>query len=136
MDQERFTQFRSDFVKFIQFIRNGEDLDTVLNSFLLEYKELTDELTLPNLAKVEDLTMEEASINKEVSVKKEAPLKKEAPIKKKRKPKDMEEITERLMKSIEDKKPWKDFTNIIINIDNEESCLETLKKLDEAEADA
>ena len=53
-----------------------------------------------------------------------------------RKPKNMEDITRRLMESVKDQKPWKDYTTIEINIANEEGCFKTLKALDEAEADA
>ena len=48
----------------------------------------------------------------------------------------MEDITRRLMESVKDQKPWKDYTTMEINIANEEACFETLKALDEAEADA
>ena len=51
MDKERFTQFRSDFVQFIAFIKKGDDVDAVLTSFLREYPELTVEFVLPHLVK-------------------------------------------------------------------------------------
>ena len=34
MDRERFVQFRSDFVKFIELIKKGNDLDCVLKDFV------------------------------------------------------------------------------------------------------
>ena len=119
MDKERFTQFRSDFVQFIEFIKKGNDVDAVLTSFLGEYPELTVEFALPHLVKVPDIVMEEGSVKKG-----------------NRKPKNMEDITRRLIESIKDQKPWKDYTTMEINIANEEACFKTLKALDEAEADA
>ena len=41
MDKERFIHFRADFVKFIDLIKKGNDIDSLLNSLLLEYQELT-----------------------------------------------------------------------------------------------
>ena len=57
MDKERFTQFRSDFVQFIAFIKKGNDVDAVLTSFLREYPELTVEFALPHLVKVPHIVM-------------------------------------------------------------------------------
>ena len=118
MDKERFTHFRSEFVRFIQLIKKGNDIDAVLAAFLRGYPELTAEFVLPHLVKVPD-EMKAGSVKKD-----------------NQKPKNMEDITRRLMESVKEQKPWKDYTNMEINIANEETCLETLKALDEAEADA
>ena len=105
MDKERFTQFRSEFVQFIAFIKKGNDVDVVLTSFLREYPELTVEFVLPHLMKVPDIVMEEGLVKKD-----------------NRKPKNMEDITRRLIESVKDQKPWKDYTTMEINIANEEAC--------------
>ena len=49
--------------------------------------------------------------------------------------KNIEEITKKLMASVVDQR-WTDFTTIEIKMENEEACFQTLKQLDEAEADA
>ena len=41
MNKERFIHFRADFVKFIDLIKKGNDIDSLLNFLLLEYQELT-----------------------------------------------------------------------------------------------
>ena len=71
---------------------------------------MTVEFALPHLAKVPDIVMEEGSVKKG-----------------NRKPKNMEDITRRLIESIKDQKPWKDYTTMEINIANEEACFKTLK---------
>ena len=104
MDKERFTHFRLEFVQFIQLIKKGNDIDAVLATFLRGYPELTAEFVLPHLVKVPDIEMEEESVKKD-----------------NQKPKNMEDITRRLMESVKEQKPWKDYTNMEINIANEET---------------
>ena len=55
--------------------------------------------------------------------------------KKKRKPKDLEEIESRLRESLKTQR-FMDYTNIELKLDNEQTCMETLKELDKAEEDA
>ena len=86
MDKERFTHFRSEFVQFIQWIKKGNDIDAVLAAFPRGYPELTAEFVLPHLVKVPD-KMEERSVKKD-----------------NQKPKNMEEITRRLMESVKEQK--------------------------------
>ncbi|KAJ7360147.1 hypothetical protein OS493_018134, partial [Desmophyllum pertusum] len=87
------------------------------------------EFVLPDLVKVSmpGIAMEEGSV-----IEQESPKVKKG----NRKPKNMEDIMRRLMESVKEQKTWKDYTDIKLNIANEETCLKTLKTLDEAEADA
>lgn len=57
---------------------------------------------------------------------------------KKRKPKDISAIQKKMKASVErgQKQPWKDYTNIQLNLANELTCLDTLKTLDAAVDDA
>lgn len=129
MDKERFTHFRAEFVHFVELIKKGNDIDVVLADFLRGYPELTAEFELPDLVKVSvpDIVIEEGS-----TIEEESPTVK----KRNRRQKNMEDIKRRLMESVKEQKPWKDYTDTELNIDNEESCLKALKTLDEAEADA
>lgn len=128
MDKERFTHFRAEFVHFVELIKKGNDIDAVLADFLRGYPELTAEFELPDLVKVSvpDIVIEEGS-----TIEEESPTVK----KRNRRQKNMEDIKRRLMESVKEQKPWKDYTDTELNIDNEESCLKALKTLDEAEAD-
>ena len=121
MDKERFIHFRADFVKFIDLIKKGNDIDSLLNSLLLEYQELTCDSVLPNLVMV-PIKIEKESLKNN--------LKKDN-----LKLKNIEEITKKLMASVVDQR-WTDFTTLEIKMENEEACFQTLKQLDEAEADA
>ena len=122
MDRERFVQFRSDFVKFIELIKKGNDLDCVLKDFVDVYPELKMGFEFPDLTP--DLVEVSMTIKQE-SVKKDN-----------RKPKNIKEITRKLMASVVNQKPWRDYTTIEMKMENEEACLQTLTQLDEAEDDA
>ena len=91
MNKERFAQFRLDFDKFIKLMKEGNEVDFILENLVEVYPELKFEYGLPDLVKA-PVTIKE--------------------------------------------KPWRDYTTIQINMENEEACLHTLRKLDEAEDDA
>ena len=118
MNKERFTQFESDFDKFIKLMKEGNEVDFILENLVEVYPELKFEYELPDLVKA-PVTIKEKSVQKDNP-----------------KLKNIEDITKKLMASVVDQKPWRDYTTIQINMENEEACLHTLRKLDEAEDDA
>ena len=114
MNKERFLRFRGDLAVLRDFLKNGEDIDSLFNGLVALYPELTNEYVWPD-------SVERGESREQVVTKKRR--------------KSKEEIRKQLLDSIEVKR-FIDYTGVKFEFDNEETCLETLRNLDAAESDA
>ena len=127
MDKTRFLLFRCELRDLL--IKAGNEIDTLFIQLVKTYPELDClESALPDLVlkkEKKDCYVQTSALhgnNRNVS-----PAKK---------PKDMDHIKQQLKESIQYEIRYTDYTNFQPVLDNEETCLQTLKTLDSAEADA
>ena len=121
MDKGRFLLFRSDLVKLKGMLkesqRRSEDIDLLFTELVSVYHELhVPEEQLPNLVKQNE---SKTSTDESKSAAGD----------------NLVEITQKLMESIRSER-FADYTDIAINLENEQTCLETFHLLEAAQADA
>jgi len=122
MEKARFVQFRRFFnQEMLTFVDGESKIMDLYCNFVSSFPELDQnyELTELNANFVEDV--DEEMEEEEVQPKK--------------KPKDFAEIEKKLRESL-DVERWIDYTGIELKMENENSCIETLRFLDKAESDA
>lgn len=107
MNKERFLSFRSDLALLRDFLKKGDDIDSLFNGLVALYPELTNEYAWPDSA--------------------ERGESREQVVTTKRRKDSIEQF---------EVKRFIDYTGVKFEFDNEETCLETLRNLDAAESDA
>jgi len=124
MEKARFVEFRRCFnEERLAFIDGESKIDQLYNNMVSSFPELDVNYELPEL---------NANFGEDFDEEME-----EEEVRPKKKPKDFAEIERKLRESLDfDADRFIDYAPIVLNTDDENSCIQTLRLLDKAESDA